>query len=89
MAYVIALPRVDLKDRACVGGCPVDCGACEPVCSAEAIRYQRDLPVEWTGYRAVNAEFFDELGSPGAAGRVGPIPQDDAFVAALPPRETE
>ncbi|MEU4644485.1 ferredoxin [Micromonospora sp. NPDC023814] len=107
MTYVIALPCVDLKDKACVDECPVDCiyegdrmlyihpdecvdcGACEPVCPVEAIWYQRDLPVEWKGYRAVNAEFFDELGSPGAAGRVGPIPRDHAFVAALPPRETE
>ena len=25
MAYVIALPCVDVKDRACVAECPVDC----------------------------------------------------------------
>ncbi|MER5549800.1 ferredoxin [Streptomyces sp. NPDC001118] len=25
MAYVIALPCVDVKDKACVGECPVDC----------------------------------------------------------------
>ncbi len=25
MTYVIALPCVDLKDRACVDECPVDC----------------------------------------------------------------
>ena len=87
MTYVIALPCVDVKDRACVEECPVDCiyegdrtlyihpdecvdcGACEPVCPVEAIYYEDDVPEEWSEYITANAEFFDDLGSPGAPQR--------------------
>ena len=92
MTYVIALPCVDLKDRACIDECPVDCiyegermlyihpdecvdcGACEPVCPVEAIYYE------------VNVDFFDDVGSPGGAAKVGVIPKDHPLVAALPPQ---
>ena len=93
MTYVIALPCVDVKDRACVEECPVDCiyegertlyihpdecvdcGACEPVC-----------PEEWSEYVSANADFFDDLGSPGGAAKLGPTGKDVPFIAALPPR---
>jgi NAD-dependent dihydropyrimidine dehydrogenase PreA subunit len=102
MTYVIALPCVDVLDKACVDECPVDCiyegdrmlyiqpdecidcGACEPICPAEAIFYEDDLPPEWKAYEAVNAEFFDGLGTPGGAARVGPLQRDHPLVAALP-----
>ena len=102
MTYVIALPCVDVKDRACVEECPVDCiyegprslyihpdecvdcGACEPVCPVEAIFYEDDVPPEWKEYTQVNAEFFDELGSPGGAGKVGVAERDHPLIAALP-----
>jgi len=67
----------------------VDCGACEPVCPVEAIYYKRDLPAQWKGYQAVNADFFDEIGSPGAANRLGLIPRDHSLVAALPPQNND
>jgi NAD-dependent dihydropyrimidine dehydrogenase PreA subunit len=104
MTYVIALPCVDLMDKACVDECPVDCiyegdrmlyvqpdecidcGACEPVCPVEAIFYEDDLPIEFSVYTAVNAEFFATLGSPGGATKVGPVAGDHAFVTALPPQ---
>ena len=91
MTYVIALPCVDLKDKACVEECPVDCiyegdrmlyihpdecvdcGACEPVCPVEAIFYEDDVPTQWKDYTAANAEFFDDLGSPGGAAKHGLI----------------
>ncbi|KRD51669.1 ferredoxin [Microbacterium sp. Root280D1] len=91
MTYVIALPCVDVKDRACIDECPVDCiyegerslyihpdecvdcGACEPVCPVEAIYYEDD-------------EFFDEVGSPGGAAKVGVIAHDHPIIAALPPQ---
>ena len=94
MTYVIALPCVDVKDRACIDECPVDCiyegerslyihpdecvdcGACEPVCPVEAIYYEDDLPEEWADYYKANVEFFDEIGSPGGAAKVGVIPKD-------------
>ena len=90
MAYIIALPCVDVMDRACVDECPVDCiyecGACEPVCPVEAIYYEDDLPEEWSVFESVNAEFFDDIGSPGGAQRLGPTGSDHPYVAGLPPQ---
>ena len=106
MTYVIALPCVDVKDRACIDECPVDCiyegerslyihpdecvdcGACEPVCPVEAIYYEDDLPEEWQDYYKANVEFFDDIGSPGGAAKVGVIHKDHPVIAALPPQET-
>ena len=94
MTYVIALPCVDVKDRACIDECPVDCiyegerslyihpdecvdcGACEPVCPVEAIYYEDDLPDVWADYYKANVEFFDDIGSPGGAAKVGVIAKD-------------
>lgn len=105
VTYVIAEPCVDVKDRACVDECPVDCiyegarmlyiqpdecvdcGACEPVCPAVAIFYEDDLPPDWAGYKAANAEFFNVLGSPGGAFRAGVQPYDAPLVAEVPPRD--
>jgi ferredoxin len=64
----------------------VDCGACEPVCPVEAIYYEDDVPSQWNEYSKINVEFFVELGSPGGASKVGPVPTDHADVAALPPQ---
>ncbi|MDI1460757.1 ferredoxin family protein [Catellatospora sp. KI3] len=104
MTYVIALPCVDVLDKACVEECPIDCiyegdrmlyiqpdecidcGACEPACPVEAIFFEDDLPTEFTGYAAVNAEFFSSIGSPGGATQKGRVAGDHALVAALPPR---
>lgn len=102
MTYVIAQPCVDVKDRACIEECPVDCiyegarmlyihpdecvdcGACEPVCPVEAIYYEDDLPEQWSGYTAINADFFTDLGSPGGATKTGPQAFDHPHVADLP-----
>lgn len=102
MTYVISQPCVDVKDRACVDECPVDCiyegarmlyihpdecvdcGACEPVCPADAILYEDDLAEDERGFLAINTEFFVDLGSPGGARAVGPQPHDHPAVAALP-----
>jgi NAD-dependent dihydropyrimidine dehydrogenase PreA subunit len=107
VTYVIALPCVDVLDRACVEECPVDCiyeggrmlyihpdecvdcGACEPVCPVEAIFYEDDVPAEWADYTRANVDFFDDLGSPGGASKVGKINKDDPLVAALPPMGEE
>ena len=62
----------------------VDCGACEPVCPVEAIYYEDDLPEELAAYTKVNAEFFDGLGSPGGASRLGAVDADHPRVAGLP-----
>jgi ferredoxin len=54
----------------------VDCGACEPVCPVEAIYYEDDVPSQWSEFKEVNSEFFDELGSPGGASKVGATGKD-------------
>ncbi len=107
MTYTITQPCVDLKDKACVEECPVDCiyegermlyihpdecvdcGACEPVCPVEAIFYEDDVPDQWKDYTPANAEFFDDLGSPGGAAKLGLISRDAALVSSLPPQEHE
>jgi NAD-dependent dihydropyrimidine dehydrogenase PreA subunit len=65
----------------------VDCGACEPVCPVEAIFYEDDVPEQWKDYTQANAEFFDDLGSPGGASKLGVIDKDHPLIAALPPQE--
>lgn len=105
MTYVIAQPCVDVKDKACVDECPVDCiyegertlyinplecvdcGACEPVCPAEAIYYEDDLPEKWSDFLRANRDFFADLGSPGGASALGAVGYDDPMVAALPPQD--
>ena len=64
----------------------VDCGACEPVCPVEAIFYEDDTPEQWKDYYKANVEFFDDLGSPGGAAKIGKIDKDHPLVAALPPQ---
>ena len=64
----------------------VDCGACEPVCPVEAISFEADVPARWKGFYRINVEFFDSLGSPGGAARVGKTGWDHPAVAALPPQ---
>ena len=63
----------------------VDCGACEPVCPVEAIYYEDDVPAEWQHYTQVNADFFDQLGSPGSATKVGLCEHDPPVVTGLQP----
>ena len=64
----------------------VDCGACEPVCPVEAIYYEDDVPADQAEYYDINVKFFDSIGSPGGAAKMGKIDADDPRVAALPPQ---
>jgi NAD-dependent dihydropyrimidine dehydrogenase PreA subunit len=63
----------------------IDCGACEAACPMAAIYYRHDLTPETEPFLAVNATFFDEIGSPGGARNLGSPGRDPAFVASLPP----
>ncbi|MFO7192388.1 MULTISPECIES: ferredoxin [Thermocrispum] len=65
----------------------VDCGACEPVCPAEAIFFEDDVPDEWADYTQANADFFAKLGSPGGATKVGKVADDPQWIKDLPPQE--
>jgi NAD-dependent dihydropyrimidine dehydrogenase PreA subunit len=64
----------------------VDCGACEPVCPVEAIFYEDDLPANWGDYTQANVDFFDDLGSPGGASKVGKTANDPKWIMDLPPQ---
>ncbi|MFC0198600.1 ferredoxin, partial [Microbacterium arthrosphaerae] len=44
-------------------------------------------PDEWQDYYKANVEFFDDIGSPGGAAKVGVIHKDHPIIAALPPQE--
>lgn len=52
----------------------------------EAIYYEDDLPGKWADYYKANVEFFDDLGSPGGASKVGVLKKDHPLVAVLFPR---
>ena len=67
----------------------VDCGACEPVCPVEAIYYEDDTPEQWKDYYNANVEFFNDLGSPGGAAKMGVIDKDEPSIAALPPQNQD
>jgi NAD-dependent dihydropyrimidine dehydrogenase PreA subunit len=68
----------------------VDCGACVQVCPVEAIYYEDDLPEEWFAFTAINAAYFEGVGSPGGTANLpkGTVP-DPAEVTALPARSPE
>jgi ferredoxin len=36
----------------------IDCGACVTQCPVDAIYPEKDVPQEWLGYIAINAEHF-------------------------------
>jgi NAD-dependent dihydropyrimidine dehydrogenase PreA subunit len=66
----------------------VDCGACESVCPVLAIFHEEDLPAAWAPYQQIEREFFSagvsDIGSPGGAVNVGPIPSDHPSIVAMP-----
>ena len=63
----------------------VDCDACQPVCPVDAIYEDRDVPEQWKSYIDTNRAFFDDLGSPGGASKLGPLPHDAPTVSARTP----
>jgi NAD-dependent dihydropyrimidine dehydrogenase PreA subunit len=38
----------------------IDCGACEPECSVEAIRVEDELPDDWRPYTEINALWYTD-----------------------------
>lgn len=64
----------------------VDCGACEPVCPVEAIYYEDDVPADQAVFYDVNIKFFETVGSPGGAAKMGKIDADHPYIEALPPQ---
>ena len=63
----------------------IDCGACEAACPMSAVFYRDDLTPELEPFLALNAIFFEPIGSPGGAMKLGLAGRDPAFVASLPP----
>ena len=64
----------------------IDCGACEPSCPVEAIYHEDNGTEQSSVYIRANAEFFDPLGTPGGASKVGGIYRDVGPAARIPPR---
>jgi NAD-dependent dihydropyrimidine dehydrogenase PreA subunit len=64
----------------------IDCAACEPVCPVEAIYYEDDVPDQWQAYTQANADFFESIGSPGGAAKVGKIGRDVPLVSQHRPQ---
>jgi hypothetical protein len=56
------------------------------VCPVEAIYYEDDVPENWAAYTVANVRFFDEIGSPGGASKIGNLDRDVEPAASLPPR---
>ena len=54
----------------------VDCGACEAACPTEAIYYEDNLPENLQVFADANRAFFDKLGKPGGARKVGKLTYD-------------
>ena len=50
------------------------------------VRSEDDVPEQWKEYQKINADFFEDLGSPGGASKVGKVGKDHPTVAALPPQ---
>ncbi|GAB3433141.1 4Fe-4S dicluster domain-containing protein [Flindersiella endophytica] len=67
----------------------VDCGACEPACPVQAIYYEADLPEGWLSYAAANGGFFQQLGSPGGAAKVGRTSNDPQWIKDLGPQNPQ
>jgi hypothetical protein len=42
------------------------------------------VPEQWSEYYKANVEFFDDLGSPGGAAKMGRIEKDHPVIATLP-----
>jgi hypothetical protein len=51
----------------------------------EAIFYEDDVPEQWADYTRANVDFFNDLGSPGGASKIGRTGTDDPLIANLPP----
>ena len=93
MTYVIAQPCVDVKDRACVDECPVDCiyegertlyinaDECVDCGACEPV-----CPTEAIFYEDDVPEEWDDYTG---AQKTGPQSYDDPMVAALPPQNDE
>lgn len=63
----------------------IECGACEAACPVSAVFYSLDLTPETEPFLAVNAEFFDSIGSPKGARKFGRVGLDPQAVANMPP----
>ena len=93
MTYVIAQPCVDIKDRACVDECPVDCiyeGARTLYINAEeCVDCGACEPVCPTEAIFYEDDELQGLGSPGGARAAGVQDYDDPMIAALPPQNQD
>lgn len=66
----------------------INCGACEPVCPQQAIRFEDELEGDEAKFLDINEQFFEGLTDidPSKGGRkLGKLEHDADYVAGLPP----
>jgi NAD-dependent dihydropyrimidine dehydrogenase PreA subunit len=72
---------LDVKDKACVDECPVDC-----IYEGERMLYTHPDECVECGICGpvcpVEAIFYDPLGSPGGASKTGPLPYDTDYASS-------
>lgn len=64
----------------------INCGACEPACPTEAIRFDDEIEGDDEKFLGINAQFFDALGPVKGGRKMGMIDHDADYVAELPPQ---
>ncbi|MCS5736078.1 ferredoxin [Herbiconiux daphne] len=62
----------------------INCGACEPVCPTEAIRFDEEVEGEDEIFLDINAQFFEALGPVKGGRKMGKIEHDADYVSELP-----
>ncbi len=66
----------------------IECGACEAACPVSAIWYSEDLAGPDLEFLPANASFFDVIGSPKGASKIGPSAHDEPIVERSSPAAT-
>ena len=62
----------------------INCGACEPACPTQAIRYEDELEDEDEKFLDINAQFFEGLEVASGGRKAGKLDRDVEYVAQLP-----
>jgi NAD-dependent dihydropyrimidine dehydrogenase PreA subunit len=98
MTYVIALPCVDVKDKACIEECPVDCiyegdrmmyiqaDECVDCGACEPVCPTEAIYYEDDVPEKWETAFFETIGSPGGASKTGKTSNDPEEIKSLPPQ---
>ncbi|WP_394554798.1 ferredoxin [Agromyces sp. MMS24-JH15] len=62
----------------------INCGACEPACPTQAIRYDDELEGDDEMFIQINEQFFEGIDISKGGRKTGKVEHDAEFVAQLP-----